>query len=271
MSVSSPSAIGPPPIAMRLTGNDRGLLTCYNSVSGAVVSLFSRILSVDGKLVEVQQDFTPAATRAAVTQPWEPGDGFLLSLMLQTTSAVKRGQLYCRVDLQRGLQTVPLIYATLLNDYVHLGYRPTWPFAVQQAPTSGPGVLRSINVGNPAAGADWVQTVPTGARWRLLSVIATFATGAAARNVSIVLDDGATTYFQQGNGGVTQAATTTQTYNYAAGLVMSGTAGSGASLNSAPLPIWAILPAGHRIRSAVAGGTDQWSAIQLLVEEWIEP
>lgn len=271
MSVPNPMAAGSPPVAMRLTGNDRGLLTCYNSVAGATVSLFSRILTFDGKLVEVQQDFSPAATRAAVTQPWEPGDGYLLSLMLATTSTVRRGQLYCRVDLQRGLQTTPLIYATLLNDYVHLGYRPTWPFAVQSAPTAGAGMLRSLNLANPAAGTDWAQSVPTGARWRLRGGTATLVTAVAAgtRQVALIVDDGATTLFTI-EAATTQAPSLTQIYSLIPGDTLT-------TLIATQLPVLIPLDlqlfAGWRIRTSTTtiAGADQWSGINFLVEEWLEP
>lgn len=266
-----PGATGFPPVAMRLTGNDRGLLTAFNSVTGAVVSLFSRILTFDGKLVEVQQDFTPAATRAAVTQSWEPGDGYLLSLMLQTTSTVRRGQLYCRVDLQRGLQAVPLVYATLINDYVHLGYRPTWPFGKQISPTEGPGVLRSVNIANPAAGADWSVTVPTGARWSIRGGTFTFVAGAAAGNrfARIVFDDGAVILHNTGLD-QTLVATNARVMSLApVEYVPVADANDAFVLAPLPMPLFA----GWRMRSTTSGilAADQWSNIQMLVEEWIEP
>lgn len=267
----APGGLLPPPVAMALTGNDRGLITAFNSVAGVTVSIFGRVLGTDGKLHEIQQDFAPAATRAAVTQSWEPGDGFLLSLMVTVSGTVKRGQCYVRVDLQRGLQTAPLIYDTLIADYVYTGYRPFWPFGRTSPPTEGPGMLRSIQVTNPAAGADWNQTVPTGARWRVLTGNFLFTASAAVANrfPAIIFDDGVNELYATAWDNAVTAGTAPRVSLGPQRYVATNDGNSQAIAYIGNLALFA----GWRVRSLTTAiqAADQWSAINLLVEEWIEP
>jgi hypothetical protein len=113
-------------------------------------------------------------------------------------------------------------------------------------------------------------TVPTGARWRLVGLLATLVTDATAstRTVSLIIDDGTTALYRAA-AQTGQTASLTVVYSFGAGLPSAAAAG-GVSIN--PLAETLPLAAGYRVRTLttnLAGG-DNWSAPQLLIEEWIQ-
>lgn len=116
-------------------------------------------------------------------------------------------------------------------------------------------------VASPAAGADWLATVPAGHLWRPFSVTALLTTSAvvANRQVSLVLTDGTLTYATLTAPAV-QVASTAVRYTWAAidtflalGLIQNGA-----------LPDVDIPPGWTLGVSTVALDVgDQWSAIRL--------
>lgn len=126
-----------------------------------------------------------------------------------------------------------------------------------------------VVVPTPAAGADWVQTVPAGVAWEVLSVFERLVTSAVVATRSLNLD------FKDPDG------TRIIRYPYAAGQAASLTtsyalgAGYGAIQTTneacAPLPSPPILvPANWTIQSAtnLIDVADQHSLIFLVVREW---
>ncbi len=260
-----------PPTHVYIGQEDWASVTAYNAVAGATFSVFLRILTPQGIVVPFEDDYSPAATRAAVTNDRPLTEGYLLSATVRTTSAVKRGQLYCQLQLRRNGPPAGVLYHTFISDYVHLGYAPFWPAATQRGPTEGPGILRSFNVPNPAAGADWAQAVPTGARWRLVSLQATLSTSVvvANRNPGLVFDDGANIFWSAPSQRIS-AASSALAYSWGnQGVVALTTASTGSGDTMPP----EYLFAGFRVRATTVAlqAADQWSGINLLVEEWIEP
>ncbi len=127
---------------------------------------------------------------------------------------------------------------------------------------------RSIIVPDPAAGTDWVTTIPTGQIWRIQALQARLVTSAvvATRFPSLHVDDGAAQYWSiqtQAN----QAASLTRFYSFApiGALGPVSTAYGSGDL----LPNRLIMPAGHRIGPLTSGvqAGDQWSQITLLIED----
>lgn len=128
-----------------------------------------------------------------------------------------------------------------------------------------------VTQANPAAGADFTVTVPSGKFWRLLTMIATLQTSAvvAARAVKLFIDDGTDNLYETGNNDTGHSASITAQYSFAPGCPMSTTAvPASAVLRHFPVPEMVLMP-GYRIR-IVTGALDvgdQWSAIKLLVDE----
>lgn len=142
-------------------------------------------------------------------------------------------------------------------------------FSRRLLPAFAPETIRRENVTNPAAGADFVLTVPGGRIWRLLSLRAQLLTdaNAANRNVTLRVDDG-NGDFAHYPFNTTHAASIDRRYCWVWGPTSAFEA-SGSSGNLVqPGPQFLLLP-GWRLE-VVTGNVqagDQWSAITAMVEE----
>lgn len=120
----------------------------------------------------------------------------------------------------------------------------------------------------PAAGAEFTITPDKAALWRILSLRFVLTTDAnvANRQVTLVADDGTTTFFQTG-AVLNHAAGTALIYTTFEG---AGVATTGFGTEHLPFPVpGVVLEQGFRLRSlttAIQVG-DQFSAIAALVQE----
>ena len=132
------------------------------------------------------------------------------------------------------------------------------------------GRLLSITGTDPAAGAEISETVPDRRRWRLygLSYSLVADSNPANRYVSLTIDDGTNNLFSYLMTN-TQAENLAYTYHHFAQNVAEFRTGSRIY---APLPTL-LLASGFRIRTTTTDLQvgDNFSAPQLLVEEWIDP
>ena len=219
-----------------------------------------------GKFYLFNLRFVTLTDRSAGTEVM-PVSGVLLHLHVGVTTATVRGETYIRVQLRRdGQDTVDLI-----NDYLSSGYFPSWPPGTPKDSIEGPGFIRSVLGTNPAAGVEISETVPTNARWKLLSVFARLVTdGAGTPTPGLLIDDGTNTLFFIRSTS-SQAVSVTIDWSWTHGLGVAQI--DVGSVRTMPLPIDIILPAGYRITTSTAGidAGDDWAAPRLLVEEWIVP
>jgi hypothetical protein len=238
---------------------------------GTTVNLQWRLLRPDGTVL-VSQD-TPLATaaRAPTFTTRQLAEGILLSACV-TLPGVQPSNSYAYVSigLRRQNLGAPGLHQILAAGYVTQACPLSWPGAVQQRPTDGAGVLRSITGAVPAAGADISETVPSNARWQLLSLFAqlTTAVAVANRQVNLTLDDSANIFYETPNGPV-QAASLVWEYNFAPcgfapAVVLTDVA---MHYDNSQL-----LTAGFRIRTDTVNiqAADQWTAPQYLVREWTD-
>ncbi len=132
------------------------------------------------------------------------------------------------------------------------------------------GRVRSITGTDPAVNTEISETVPERRRWRILAIRFTLVTDEieANRVVHLIIDDGANIFLDVC---VTtaHAASTTKTYNFSN---FGSTQLEPADCLYIPLPPLPLSP-GFRIRTAtdLLKANDNFSAPQLLVEEWIDP
>jgi len=204
----------------------------------------------------------------------ELGDGILIGVDCNFwNNNATRGDCFIEVEINRGAfdmhQGITLIKGFICTSN-HLG----WPYGRMEYMIEGPGKVVTLQLANPAAGAEWSTSVPIHTRWQLLGIRAALATssGASSRQVVFVIDDGVTTQIpiysaQQ------QAAALSYTYNAYPG-AESGfiTAALGAHQVYLALSPLAFLTSGWRVRSSTANiqAVDQWSGVTLYFMRWPE-
>jgi len=198
-------------------------------------------------------------------------EGFLLSLSLVAQNPTSTGSpAYAAAALVRPPNTGLAQYETLCAGYLNSVVGMSYPTHPPQRPTDGAGIIRSIAVTTPGAGADFTFTIPTLSRYRIISLSATLTTAVAVanRNVELVIDDGANVLAEI-DSGFSQLASLVNDYTW----MDSGPIGAAFdNVVVLPLPANLILPAGFRISSETTAiqGADQWSAIRMLVSEWLD-
>ena len=259
------------PNGLYVTGEDYLLVTSINSVASVVVTVGGRTLLPTGRPQPFQDRHVAAADRTAATSVIRLGEGWLQELTAIAGGATPTlGQTFVRVDLVRGDGAGRNVHATLLQGPITAFQRAAWPGSPVQTTVGLPGALRSLLGTDPAANVEIAETVPTGARWRLLSLRAALVTdaNAANREVAITFDDG-TTVYAEAHSGVNQAASLTRQYTATPGGVR-GAAATGTGILIAIPNL--LLPAAHRIATSTTNrqAGDNWGAPQLLVEEWLE-
>ena len=254
-----------------LSNDEHVRLTAHCSQANVRLAIEGRIIGLDGAINSIRAELAPTSDRVLSSAIANAREGWLLHGHVRAISgAPSVGRCFCRVEVVRGRtgDVTPLV--TLAQGYVGELSNLAWPQQVTAAPGEGRGVIRSITGTDPAAGAEWSETVPTNARWRLIAARASFVTDAtvASRTVSLRIDDGTTDVWLLPSH-ATQAASLTFPYSLAA-IGQSGFA-SGNSI-VIPMPPDVFMLPGWRVRSAT--GTiqagDNWGAPQLWVEEWIE-
>ena len=129
---------------------------------------------------------------------------------------------------------------------------------------------RSITGTNPASGAEISETVPSGARWKLKSIVMSFGTSAtvANREITLLINDGTNTLVRIPSG-QTITASAGRVINYVA--IGDTVNGSVAGLTAVPAPD-VVLFAGWKITSSTNGlqAGDDFIAPQMLIEDKIE-
>lgn len=260
-----------PPAQHYLSPDDHLFLRVWNSAAGVSVSLRYRYLQPRFGVLAGTITLTPSTDRTANFQRVPLAEGFLLSLTLATAAGTpKRGQTFCQVGIVRGGELANEPAAVLISDYLADTVLLAWPGGMLRSSTEGPGFLRSITGTNPAAGAEFSETVPTNARWLLRAVSAVLVNSATVigRSPSLVVDDGANIYARL-QVDILQTASQTVRHTWVNGAGFTTALGGAASVSV----LGQLYPtAGHRLRSLtnLLQAGDDWGAPQLFVEEWIE-
>jgi len=262
----------PPPAPVYIGPNEALVVDTWSSTAPAPLAIVARVLTPGGQVHTSRWSHTPNTNRTRATTYHPLPEGFLLSLAVDATGAAyRRGHCWCQVGIQVGAGATGVPHAQLISDYVTGTARLAWPGGQLRQSTEGPGLIRSITGTNPPAGSEVTETVPAGARWRLISLAAHFTTDATVINrfISWTIDDGVTTLFWEdaaqlitANIGMWQVFnTTTQRH------------GSYSAPSQAPGPLAGVMSAGWRLSTLTTNlqPGDDWSAPQMWVEEWIEP
>lgn len=261
------------PFQFLVSGEDNLRVTSFNSLASVVLTMTGRFFDLATRDIQAFTfTHTPNTDGTAAQSLHQLGTGYLLNLAVRaTTGSPSPGRTYVLIELVRGLTGATQFLATLGADYVTARQGLSWPGSAVVSSTAGEGAIRSITVANPAAGADWVHTVPTGFRWEVVSIAALFTTdaNAANRRPQIVFTDGTTAVFR----GAASANFTAST-----GWLTSWAQGHGSVADATSGVVTGGLPVNNRVLAGfvIASSTgaiqaaDAWTNIRLSVREWLE-
>lgn len=129
--------------------------------------------------------------------------------------------------------------------------------------------IKQINGADPAANAEFSESIPAGKIWELLAVSVSLVQGATQTpQPTLIIDDGADVVFQGYGASSAQNASVTARYTWAKDLPL-GAAGA-LTIVTAPLPSGLFLPAGWRIRTSTIGigANTNYGAPSLYVVEY---
>lgn len=184
-----------------------------------------------------------------------------------SATSVSRGECYVRVSLR----VDGVVQALLLAGYITDTGAPAYPNGKIEGAQKSHGLIRLVTGTDPAAGSEISETVPTGARWRVIAIRATLVADAtvASRQVQFIFDDGTTDFFHFTSG---TGQTASQTVKYD-GAKLSNAQSTGQLEVSMSIPPDLILTGGMRFKTTTANlqAGDNWGAPVILVEEYIEP
>lgn len=254
-----------------LSNDEHIRLSAHCSAAGVRLAIEGRLIALDGSINTIRAELAPTSDRIVSTAIANAREGWLLHGHVRVLAGAPNiGRCFCRVEVVRGRTGDVMPLVTLAQGYVGEFSNLAWPQQIIAAPGEGRGVIRSITGTDPAAGAEWSETVPTNARWRLINVRAALVTDATVANriPAITIDDGTTIVFAMPSH-ANQAASLTFTYHGFA----AATNGFASGLTIAvPIPPDLVILPGWRVRSVTSAlqAGDNWGAPQLWVEEWIE-
>lgn len=262
-----------PPSNLYVGREDIGSITSYAGVSGLTLEVHGRVLLPNGNVVAFYQPHVPNSNRTSKTDTFPIPEGFLLNIaVFLATGSAQRGQCYVAVKLGRGTATLRVDHQVILQGYVGNNVNQSWPGNRLETPTEGPGVIRSITGTTPGVGAECQEAVPTGARWRLLTVHLILAAAAvvASRRVVVYVSDGTTT---KGFFPCTSVITSGQTRDITCANGLSVSAEIDQVNQLVPFPAQLYLGTGYKFGTQTESlqATDQYTAPTYAVEEWIEP
>lgn len=254
-----------------VTLDDSLQVSSWNALASVRLTIRGFVRNPEGLWLPFSGEHVPNTDRTINSTLIGLPDGELTNVSVFVSAAAPIiGQTFVRLQIIRGSAAAGTIQATLAAGYVTAVQPLAFPGSGVRRSVDGPGALRSITGTDPAAGVEIAETVPTGARWKLLTMQFTLVTDAtvANRNVSVGFDDGATLYGQYNNN-VNTTAGLAHVHSAGAAIGFSTTSGSERHIST---PVDMVQLAAHRIRTITANlqAGDNYGAPQLLVEEWLE-
>jgi hypothetical protein len=265
------------PSSFYVTGEDRLRIVSYNVATGVVVGVHWRSSNAVGDTVPSRQFHIANSDRSAATDDYELGNGNLLNVTVFVTSGTPiMGQTFVKVQLVRGAGAAAIVLGTILQGYVTAAQAMGWPGSPIVNSVESGGFLREIQGTRPAAGAEIIETCPTGARWEILGMNITMTCSATAATRFTRIGFSNSGFVPAIVLGMYMSANETDNQIYAPNLPRvnaNDQLSTGQFLAQFPLPGKPLLRSADFFRTftdRIQAG-DQWSAPSYLVREWLEP
>lgn len=270
--VTGGGRILPAPSSFYVTGADRLRIVSANSRASVAVQLHWRLANVQGEIIANRVDHVPHTDRSVNTTDHELGSGQLLNATIFVNSGASLiGQTYVMVQLVRGMGLPAIVLGTLLGGYVTATQALGFPGSPIQSSIEGGGVARFIQGTNPGAGVQVLETVPTGARWELITIGAQFTTSGtvAVRRPRLGISSGGVILVDNYHPG-TLPASSSAGFAWAQGMALASAFAAASNYAGLPrsLPLLAGDTVGIDAENFQPG--DDWGAPSFYVREWLE-
>lgn len=262
----------PSPNQFYLTGEDRLRIVSVNAATSVRLTIACRTAPPDGSTVAQQFAHVPATDRSKRTDDYSIGEGSLLNVtVFASAGAPRMGETYVIVQLVRGAGAAAAVLGTILGGSVTTTQALGFPGSPIMSSLEGEPFVRMVSGTQPAAGASFTETCPTGARWELQRLFASLTTSAAAgiRDVEFrVVQGGIHTVLCRSRD--TQGPSSTINYMWAPNLPFFPNAAG--TLLQQPFPDRTIVNGGDFFYVSTTAGAagDQWTAPTYVVREWLE-
>jgi hypothetical protein len=246
--------------------------TAWSAIAGVTLNLAAVVLDDSDCARPFLYNLLPTSNGVATVQTGLPLEcGCITSMQVFASAGLPLGaQVYVRVELLQGREGAVQSLGTILEGYVTANVALCYPGDNTSRAVDGRGTFRLVLGTVPAAGADFVDTVPANRRWGVTAIAFTLVPSVAAANRTPVLtiDDGANIIWESSNNANVVASTTSK-FRAGAGVQLTTVQ---ANIFQIPLPELLQLPAGSRIRSVTGSlqAADQFNAILYNVEEWFD-
>ncbi|HWY55751.1 MAG TPA: hypothetical protein VNZ03_14885 [Terriglobales bacterium] len=255
-----------------ITVDDTLQLTVWNSnaaLQGVTVQL--RVLKPDGTLVIQQYTISkPTSDRTANVITATQLSGYLVGAVVTPQGGpLFRGQCFATLTVLRGTASQPLYQQTLLADYVSTGFQPTWPGSQLRSSTDGPGFVYTFTGAVPSQGNETTVVQPATTRWRVQTITAALTTNVAVANrlLFLLAQAGGKDVFAEAAAATQPASQSTQ-YTAAVDMPLAAVNPLNQTL---PLPAALITAPATVFQTSTLNlqALDQWTALSVIVEEWI--
>jgi hypothetical protein len=260
------------PFQFYAAGEDSLRLVVVNSLAGVRVAVQGRRISDRGTLETFAYEHLPASDRTTTTQLLPLGVGAITNVvMFASAGAPVIGQTYAMLQLVRGTTGALTLLGALLGGPVTASQPLGFPGSPILPSTSVEPYLRAVTGTAPAAGTEITETVPTNARWELLSAWLNLQTsaGAGARDVAFVVTINGPRVLQVPTG-IAHAPSERRFYTFAnVGAALSDATNF---IHSIPIGTPLELPAGSSFATLTTNlqAGDAWDTPRYLVRERLE-
>jgi hypothetical protein len=262
----------PSPSQFFLTGEDRLRVVSANSLAGVVLKIQWRTALFSGEVKPNSELHTPNSDRTTKTQDYELGTGSLLNVtVFAGAGAPLSGQTFVMVQIIRGSGAAAVVLGTLLAGYVTAIQALGFPGSPITPSVAGEPYLRAIVGTAPAAGGIIQETVPTGARWEMVSWYFTLTTAVAVADRKPFMQATIAAIV----GGVVTNFSTLPASSFGQFTFQAALASTSDPVNGLYQAGWGtrwLLPAGAVMATSARNlqPADQLSAPSYTVREWLE-
>lgn len=225
------------------------LIRAISTTTAETVGIGVYGIDSNGRLWEHSEHLSTTAAGSAANLTIQLKRGSLLGVALaDVNGAITFGQVWASATLLRVSPPTSTAVTMVCAGFVALNNAVCYPSPPTAAITGSDMVASVITIADPAAGANFTHTVPTGIDQRIVSLSGLLVTSAtvATRQMRFTFDD-ATNIFAHCGSTTTTSASQTNRFGALLGGNQGGIAGS---FTEGSLPnIW--LPPGFRLNSAI--------------------